>query len=143
MLQLLKAVHPRAHAPQQEAAAMRSLHTATKSSPSSAQREIHATTKTQHGHQFRSVAQSCPTHCDPVDACTPGFAVHHQLPELTPTHVHRVGDAIQPSHPRPLLLPLSIFPSIRVFSMTRLFAPGGQSIGVSASASVLPMSVQD
>ena len=47
----------------------------------------------------------------------PGFPVHHQLPELTQTHVHRVGDAIQPSHPlSSLLLPPSIFPSIRVFS---------------------------
>ena len=94
-------------------------------------------------YQFTSVAQLCPTLCNPMDCSTPGLPVHHQLLESTQTHVYRVGDAIQPSHPRPLLLPLSIFPSIRVFSMTRLFAPGGQSIGVSASASVLPMSVQD
>ena len=46
-----------------------------------------------------SVAQSCPTLCDPMDCSTPGLPVHHQLPELTQTHVHRVGDAIQPSHP--------------------------------------------
>ena len=49
--------------------------------------------------QFRSVAQSCPTLCDPMNCSTPGLPVHHQLPEFTQTHVHRVGDAIQPSHP--------------------------------------------
>ena len=46
-----------------------------------------------------SVAQSCPTLCDPVNHSTPGLPVHHQLQEFTQTHVHRVGDAIQPSHP--------------------------------------------
>ena len=64
--------------------------------------------------QFSSVTQLCLTLCDPMDCGTPGLPVHHQLPEFTQTHVHRVGDAIQPSHPL-LLLP-SIFPSIRVFS---------------------------
>ena len=67
--------------------------------------------------QFSSVAQSCPTLCHPMDCSTPGFPVHHQLPELAQTHVHRVGDAIQ--HLilyHPLLLPPSIFLSIRVFS---------------------------
>ena len=69
--------------------------------------------------QFSSVAQSCPTLCDPMNRSTPGLPVHHQLPEFTQTHVHRVADAIQPSHPLPSpsppsLLP-SIFPSIRVF----------------------------
>ena len=49
--------------------------------------------------QFSSVAQSCPTICDPMDCSTPGFPVHHQLPECTQTQVHWVGDAIQPSHP--------------------------------------------
>ena len=49
--------------------------------------------------QFSLVAQSCLTLCDPVDCSTPGFPVHHQLPELAQTHVHRVGDVIQPSHP--------------------------------------------
>ena len=48
---------------------------------------------------FSSVAQSCLTLCDPMNCSTPGLPVHHQLPELTQTHVHRVGDAIQPSHP--------------------------------------------
>ena len=49
--------------------------------------------------QFSSVAQSYPTLCNPMDCSTPGFPVHHQLPELAQTHVHRVSDAIQPSHP--------------------------------------------
>ena len=48
---------------------------------------------------FSSVAQSCPTLCDPMNCSTPGLPVHHQLPEFTQTHAHRVGDAIQPSHP--------------------------------------------
>ena len=66
---------------------------------------------------FSSVTQLCLTLCDPMDCSTPGLPVHHHLPELTQTHVHRVSDAIQPSHLcRPLLLQPSIFPSIRVFS---------------------------
>ena len=67
--------------------------------------------------QFSSVAQSCLTLCNPMNHSTPGLPVHHQLPEFTQTHVHRVGDAIQPSHP--LLSPFPpapIPPSIRVFS---------------------------
>ena len=50
-------------------------------------------------YQIRSVAQLCPTLCDPMNCSTPGFPVHHQLPEFTQTHVHPVSDAIQPSHP--------------------------------------------
>ena len=50
-------------------------------------------------YQFSSVAQSCPTLCDPMNRSTPGLPVHHQLPEFTQIHVHRVSDAIQPSHP--------------------------------------------
>ena len=49
--------------------------------------------------QFSSVAQSCPTLCNPMNCSTPGLPVHHQLLEFTQTHVHRVSDAIQPSHP--------------------------------------------
>ena len=49
--------------------------------------------------QFSSVAQSCPTLCDPMNHSMPGLPVYHQLPEFTHTHVHRVSDAIQPSHP--------------------------------------------
>ena len=67
--------------------------------------------------QLSSVAQLCPTLCDPMNCSTPGLPVQHQLLEFTQTHVHRVGDAIQPSHPlSPLLLLPSIFPGIRVFS---------------------------
>ena len=51
--------------------------------------------------QFSSVTQSCPTLCDPMNPSTPGLPVHHQLPEFTQTHIHRVSDAIQPSHPLP------------------------------------------
>ena len=50
-------------------------------------------------YQFSSVAQSCPTLCDPINCSTSGLPVHHQLLEFTQTHIHRVGDAIQPSHP--------------------------------------------
>ena len=67
--------------------------------------------------QFISVTQSCPTLCDPMNCSTPGLPVHHQLQEFTQTHVHQVGDAIQPSHPlSPLFLLPPISPSIRVFS---------------------------
>ena len=79
----------------------------------------------------------------PMDCSKPGFPVHQQVLELAQTHVHWVGDAIQSSHScHPLLLP-SILPSIRVFSVSQFFASGGQSIGISASASVLPMNIQD
>ena len=54
---------------------------------------------TQSSVQFSSVAQSCLTRCDPMNHSTPGLPVHHQLPEFTQSHVHQVGDAIQPSHP--------------------------------------------
>ena len=67
--------------------------------------------------QFSSVAQSCRTLWDPMSCSMPGLPVHHQLPEFTQSHVHWVGDAIQPSHPlSPLLLLPPILPSIRVFS---------------------------
>ena len=67
--------------------------------------------------QFSPVAQSCPTPCNPMDCGTPGFPVHHQLPELAQTHVHWVGDAIQPSHPLSTPSPPAFdFSSIRVFS---------------------------
>ena len=66
--------------------------------------------------QFSSVSQSWSTLCNPTDCSTPGFPVHHQLPELIQTHVHRVSDAIHLILCRPLLLLPSIFPSIRVFS---------------------------
>ena len=82
--------------------------------------------------------------CDPMECSTPGLPVHHQLLEFTQTHVHRVRDAIQPSHP----LSSSSPPTPNPFHHQSLFkwvnsASGGQSIGVSASASVLPMNTQD
>ena len=94
--------------------------------------------------QFSSVAQSCLTLCNPMNRSTPGLPVYHQLPEFTQTHAHRVSDAIQPSHPLSSLLLLPpIPPSIRVFPMSQFFAWGGQSVGVSASPSVLAMNTQD
>ena len=64
--------------------------------------------------QFSSVAQLCPTLCDPMNCSTPGLPVHHHLPEFTQTHVHRVNDPIQPSHPLSSPSPLPpIPPSIR------------------------------
>ena len=60
---------------------------------------------------FSSVAQSYPTLCDPMNRSTPGLPVHHQIPEFTQTHVHRVGDAIQPSHPLSSSSPLGPKPS--------------------------------
>ena len=78
-----------------------------------------------------------------MDCGTPGFPVHHQLPEFTQTHVHRVSDAIQPSHPlSPFSSCLQSFPATGSFPMSWLFPSGGQSIGASASTSVLPMNIQ-
>ena len=65
---------------------------------------------------FSSVAQSCPTLCDPMNRIAPGLRVHHQLLEFTQTHVHQVSDAIQPSHPLSSSSPAPNPPSIRVFS---------------------------
>ena len=62
-------------------------------------------------NQIRSVAQSCPTLCDPMNCSTPGLPVHHQLPEFPQTHVHRVSDAIQPTHPLSFPSPLAPNPS--------------------------------
>jgi len=77
--------------------------------------------------QFSSVAQACPTLCDPMNRSTRGLPVYHQLPESTQTHVHWVGDAIQPSHPlsspSPPAFNLSQHQS---FPMSQLFTAGGQ-----------------
>jgi len=89
---------------------------------------------------FSSVSQSCQTLFDPMACSTTGFPVHHQLPELTQTHV-QVGDAIQLSVP--FFSCLQSFPESRAFPMSQIFAWGGQSIGVSASTSVLSMNIQD
>ena len=97
-------------------------------------------------HQFSSVTQLCLTLCNPMDCSTLGFPIHHQFP-LALTYVHQVGDAIQPSHPLPSPFPpVFNFSSIRVFSdelVLRIRWPSGQSIGASASASVLPVNIQD
>ena len=98
---------------------------------------------------FSSVTQACPTLCDPKDCCsTQGFPVHHQLLELAQTHVHQVSDVIQPSHPlsspSPPALNLSQHQGkIDSFPRSQFFTSGVQSIGVSASASVLPMNIQN
>ena len=75
------------------------------------QQPLEARRKNRFSPQFSSIAQSCPTLCDPMNCSTPGLPVHHQLPEFTQTHVHRVGDAIQPSHPlsSPSLLTFSLY----------------------------------
>ena len=79
-----------------------------------------------------------------MDCSLPGFAVHHQLPELIQTHVHRVNDAIQPSQPVvPFSSCLQSFPASGSFHMSPFFASGGQSIGVAASTSVLSVTIQD
>ena len=89
--------------------------------------------------QFSSVDQLCPTLCDPMNRSTPGLPVHHQLPEFTQTHVHRVGDAIQPfmlCHPLLLLPPIPS--SIRVFfneSTLRMRWPKYWSFSLSISPS--------
>ena len=92
---------------------------------------------------FSSVAQLCPTLGDPMNHSTPGLHVHHQFPDFTQTHVHRVGDAIQLSYP---VIPFSScpqsLPASGSFPMSQLFPWGGQSIGVSASASFLPKNTQ-
>ena len=94
--------------------------------------------------QFSSVAQSCPTLCNPMHCSTIGFSVHHQLLKLTQTYVHQASDAIQLSHS---IVPFSShfqsLPALGSFPMSQFFASGDQRIGVSASASVLPMHIQD
>ena len=72
-----------------------------------------------------------------------GFPVYHQIPELTQTHVHQVSDAIQPSHPLFFLCPPASVLSRHQGLLSQFFSSGGQSTGVSASASVLPMNIQD
>ena len=94
--------------------------------------------------QFSSVAQSCPTLCDPMNRSTPGFPVHHQLPDITKlisieSVCHpAISSSVVPFSSCPQSLPAS-----ESFPMTQLFAWGGQSIGVSAWASVLPINTQD
>ena len=94
--------------------------------------------------QFSSVAQSFLTLCDPMDCSSSGFPVHHQLLELAQTHVHRVSDAIQPSHPLSSPSP----PAFNLSQHQGLFQWVGSllqvaNIGASASVSVLPLNSQD
>ena len=89
--------------------------------------------------QFSSVAQSCPTPCGPMNGSMPGLPVHHQLPEFTQTHVHRVSEP--PSHLtlcRSLLLLPQSLPASGSFPVSQLFAWGGQSTGISALFSIIP-----
>ena len=94
------------------------------------------------GKPISSVAQSCPTLCDPMDYSMPGFPVLHQLLELAQTDVHRVGDATGERPSQPLSSPSP--PAFNLSQHQGLFqwVSGGQSIGISASASVLPINVQ-
>ena len=75
--------------------------------------------KNDDSDQIRSVAQSCPTLCDPMNRSTPGLPVHHQLLEFAETHVHRVSDAIQPSHPLSSPSPLAPSPSQLIAGKTK------------------------
>ena len=95
--------------------------------------------------QFSSVAQSCPILCDLMDCNTLGHPIHHQLPEFTQTHVHWVGDTIQPFSCSvvPFSSCLQSFPASGSFQMRQLFDSGNRSIRVTASTSVLPMNIQD
>ena len=91
--------------------------------------------------QFNSVIQLSPTLCDTMDYSTPGFPLHHQLPELAQTHVHWVNNAIQSSHPLSSLSPaINISQHQSLFQWVQFFTWSGQSIG--ASASVL-LNIQD
>ena len=94
---------------------------------------------------FSSVAQSCPTLCDPMNCSMPGLPVHHQLPESTQTHVHWVGDAIQPSHPLSSPCPpaLNLSQHQGLFKWVSSSHQVAKVLGVSTSTSVLPMNTQD
>ena len=95
---------------------------------------------TLYSVQFNSFTQSCLTLCNPVECSTPGFPVHHQLPELAKTHDIK---SVMPSN---LCVPFSClqsFPESGSFPVSQFFTSGGQNIGVSASASVLPVNIQD
>ena len=103
--------------------------------------------------QFSSITESCPNLSSATDCSTPGFSVHHQLQELNEIHVH--DDHVMPSHnPKWWCHPtisfsvissscIQSFPVAGSFQMSQLFTSGGQSIGVSASTSVLAMNTQD
>ena len=96
--------------------------------------------------QFSLVAQLCPTLCNPKDCSTLGLSVHHPLLEFTQTHVHWIGrwcHSTISSSVVPFSSCLQSFPVSGSFQMSQFFAGGGQSTGVSASTSVLPLNIQD
>ena len=98
--------------------------------------------------QFSSAAQSCPTLCNPMNHSTPGLPVYHQLPEFTQTHIHRVCDAIQPSHPLSSPFPPAPNPSqhqslFQWVNSSHEVANTTSCTGVSALASFLPENTQD
>ena len=95
--------------------------------------------------QFSSVAQSCLTLHDPMNCSTQGLPLHHQLPESTQTHVHWIGDAIQPSHPlsSPSLPALNLSQHQGLFKWVSSLHQVTKSIGVSAPTSVLPLNSQE
>ena len=93
-------------------------------------------------YQSSSVTQSSLTLCNPMDCSTPGLPVHHQLPVFTQTHAHWCHPTISFSIIS-FSSCLQSFPASGSFQMSQFFVSGGQSIGVSASASVLPMTIQD
>ena len=97
------------------------------------------------GQSVSSVAQWCLTLCNPMGCSTTGLPVHHLLPDATQTHVHWVSDAIQPSHPlsSPCCFHPQYFLASGCFPISWFFASVGKCIGVSASASVLPMNIKD
>ena len=94
--------------------------------------------------QFGSVTQLCPILCNPMDCSTPGFPVHHQLQELGQTHVHRVGDAIQPSHslsyPSPPAVSLSQHQGL--FQCVCCLHQVAKELKLQVSSSVPPMNIQ-
>ena len=99
--------------------------------------------------QFSSVAQSCPTLCDPMDCSTPGLPVHHRLPNLCPRVYSNLCPLSWWCHPTisssvvPFSSHLPSFPASGSFQMSQFFTSGDQSIGVSVSASVLPINTHD
>ena len=99
--------------------------------------------KIQHSQSVQLL--SCLTLCNPMDRSTPGLPVHHLLPEFTQTHVHWIGDAIQPSHPLSSPSPpaLNLFQHQGLFKWVSSSHQVAKEIGASASASVLPMNIQD
>ena len=105
---------------------------------------FHRTRKKMLTYKFKFSHSSCLTLCDSMNRRTPGLPVHRQLPEFTQTHVHWVSDAIQTSYSVVSISSrLQAFPRSGSFPSSQFFASGVQSIGVSASVSVLPINVQE